>query len=254
MIEQVSLGKSRISASRLCFGTGTNGWEKRSNQGDLGLERLTHLLRYAWERGITFWDTADQYGTHAHVAAALRELDRASVTVATKTVSRTPEEVRADVERFRRELDTDYIDIFLLHCMTDANWPATMAPVMDVLSEFKERGVIGALGCSCHDIGALNAAAESAWVDVNLVRINYAGHAMCAGVDEVISVIERMSAAGQGVYGMKVMGGGSELTSDPEKAVRFVLDLDVVHALVIGMMDEEQILENTGLVSEAVTV
>ena len=100
MMETVALGLSGISTSRLCFGTGTQGWHHRSNQGDLGIERLSYLLRYAHERGITFWDTADMYGTHPHVADALRQVERESVTITTKTVSRTASEVRSDVERF----------------------------------------------------------------------------------------------------------------------------------------------------------
>ena len=115
----VDLGLTGISTSRLCFGTGTTGWKHRSNQGDLGIERLAYLLRFAHEHGVSFWDTADMYGTHPHVAAALREVGRETVTVTTKTVSRTAGEVRADVERFLGELGTDYLDIVLLHCITD---------------------------------------------------------------------------------------------------------------------------------------
>lgn len=250
MMETVALGLSGISTSRLCFGTGTHGWHHRSNQGDLGVERLSRLLRYAHERGITFWDTADMYGTHPHVADALRQVERESVTITTKTVSRTASEVRSDVERFLAELGTDYIDILLLHCLTSAAWPGEMSGPMDVLSEFKSRGLVRALGCSCHDFGALKAASECDWVDVNLVRINPAGHAMCASPDQVIPVIEAMDARGQGVYGMKVMGGGSELAADPGRAIEFVMDLPAVHAFVIGMMDEgevESCLEFTNL-------
>ena len=240
----VDLGLTGISTSRLCFGTGTTGWKHRSNQGDLGIERLAYLLRFAHEHGVSFWDTADMYGTHPHVAAALREVGRETVTVTTKTVSRTADEVRADVERFLGELGTDYLDIVLLHCITDPEWPETMQGPMDVLSDFQSQGLIRAVGCSCHDFEALQAAAASDWVEVNLVRINPEGHAMCAGPEQVIPVIESMDAKGQGVYGMKVMGGGSELTARPAAAIEFVMGLPAVHAFTIGMMDEGEILAN----------
>ena len=252
MIDKVELGLSGLRVSRLCFGTGTNGWNHRSNQGDLGVERLAYLLRFAHERGVNFWDTADQYGTHPHVAAALEEVGRDQVVVTTKTVSRTGPEVKKDVERFLRELRTDYLDIVLLHCLTDARWPAQMQGPMEVLSRYQEQGIIRALGVSCHDFGAFQTTARTPWVDVVLARVNYAGHAMDAGPEAVVPVIEEMAAAGKGVYGMKVVGGGSELTGDPAKAVRFVLDIPAVHAMVMGMMDEEQILQNIGLVGEAV--
>ena len=96
MVEQVALGRSGLTVSRLAFGTGTYGWNHTSNQRDLGIERLSYLLRFAHERGVAFWDTADEYGTHPHVAAALRDVERESVTITTKTVSRTAKEVRAD--------------------------------------------------------------------------------------------------------------------------------------------------------------
>lgn len=248
-METVNLGLTDITTSRLCFGTGTRGWNHRSNQGDLGIDRLSYLLRYAYERGVTFWDTADMYGTHEHVAMAMRQIDRDSVTITSKTVSRTADGVQSDIERFLHELETDYIDILLLHCLTDADWPTSMRGPMDVLSEYKENGKIRAIGCSCHDFGALQAASECDWVDINLVRINREGHAMCASPDLVIPVINAMNTKGQGVYGMKVMGGGRELTARPTEAVEFVMNLPSVHAFVIGMMDEGEILANINVVS-----
>jgi predicted aldo/keto reductase-like oxidoreductase len=254
MLEQVDLGLSGLRVSRLCFGTGTNGWNHRSNQGDLGLERLSYLLRYAHERGITFWDTADQYGTHPHLARALKEVGRENAVVTTKTVSRDAEGVKKDVERFLKELDTEYLDIVLLHCLTDSRWPQKMQGPMKVLSRYKDRGLIRALGVSCHDFGAFQTTARTDWVDVVLARINCAGHSMDAEPEKVIPVLEQMAASGKGVYGMKVVGGGSELTRDPARAVRFVLSIPAVHALVMGMMNEEEIEENLGLVSQLALV
>ena len=253
MIDEVALGETGLRVSRLCFGTGTQGWRGRSDQSDLGLDGLSQLLHFAHDLGVTFWDTADQYGTHAHVAKALTEVGRDKVTITTKTVSRTAAEIEADVTRFLRELHTDYIDILLLHCLTEADWPEKMQGPMDVLSRLKEQGVIRAVGCSCHDFGALQASAETDWTDVNLVRINYAGDTMCAGPELVRPEIDKMVTAGKGVYGMKVVGGGGDLTSDPEKAIRYVCNQTEIHALVMGMVNEEQVLENTGLVSDAVS-
>ena len=253
MIDQVDLGRTGLTVSRLCFGTGTQGWQGRSDQSALGMDGLVSLLHFAHDHGVTFWDTADQYGTHAHVAAALDEVGRQSVTITTKTVSRTAPEVEADVNRFLQELRTDYIDILMLHCLTDGNWPQTMQGPMEALIRLKDQGVVRAVGCSCHDFAALQASAETDWTDVNLVRINYAGDTMCAGPEQVLPVIDKMVAAGKGVYGMKVVGGGGDLTDDPEKAIRFVCGETPVHALVMGMVSEAQVIENTGLVRAAVS-
>lgn len=250
MIDQVNLGQTGLTVSRLCFGTGTQGGGGRSQQSDLGLDGLSDLLRFGYDHGITFWDGADQYGTHAHIAEALQSVDRDTVTITTKTTSRRAADIDADVERYLRELKTEHIDILLLHCLTDGDWPTTQTEAMDCLSAWKEKGVVGAVGCSCHDIDALEASADSDWTDVNLVRVNYDGTAMCAGPQRVVPIIERMVAAGKGVYGMKVVGGGGDLTHDPAKAVRFVCEQTPVHALVMGMTSKEQVIENAGLVSE----
>jgi 1-deoxyxylulose-5-phosphate synthase len=250
MLEKVELGLSGLSVSPLCFGTGTNGYNGRSNQGDLGLERLSDLLCYAYDRGIRFWDTADGYGTHPHVAHAQQRVGRENVTLTTKTTSREPQAVRADIERFLGELKTDYLDIVLLHCQTNADWPERDRAAMDVLSEYKERGIIRAVGVSCHDFGAFCSAADSDWVDVVLARINYAGHAMDDTPEKVAAVIGRMAASGKGIYAMKVVGGGTELTKDPRKAIHYSFAVDGVHAMVLGMMNEEQIDENLGYLEE----
>ena len=251
MISQVALGRSGLTVSRLCFGTGTHGWNHRSNQGDLGIERLTYLLRYAHERGVTFWDTADAYGTHPHVAAALREAGRESVTVTTKTTARSADQVRGDVERFRGELDTDYLDIVLLHGLSQSDWPAEMQGPMEALRDCKERGLIRAVGLSSHGLAALETAPTVAWVDVVLARINCEGRHMDAPVADVIPALDQIAASGQGICGMKIVGEGSALSEDPARALGFGLRLPSVHALVLGMMNEEEIRQNVEIVEGA---
>jgi aryl-alcohol dehydrogenase-like predicted oxidoreductase len=252
-MQRVTLSKTGIEVSRLAIGTGTSGWQKRSNQTRLGFDRLVHLLRYAHDRGITFWDSADQYGSHPHVREALHHIGRHNVVVTTKTISRTPADVEADVRRFLKELDTDYLDIVLLHCLTQPDWPGRLATSMNVLTRLKEAGVIRALGVSCHNFGAFKAAAREPWVDVVLARINFAGVQMDASPREVVPVIDQMRAAGKGVYGMKVVGAG-QLTADRRRAIQYVLDLRSVDALVIGMESEAEIDENADLVEELTAV
>jgi aryl-alcohol dehydrogenase-like predicted oxidoreductase len=246
MIPQVSLGNTGLRVSRLCIGTGTGGWGGHSNQTRLGFDRLVNLLCAAYERGITFWDLADQYGSHPHAAAALRRVGRENVVFTTKTVSRTPAEIHQDLDRFRRELETDTLDIVLLHCLTDPEWVGKLGSVMEALSKAKERGIVRAVGVSCHNFGAFQAAAACDWVEVVLARINYAGMHMDASPAEVIPVLKRMHKSGKGVYGMKVMGAG-QLGHDPERALQFALNLDCLDAIVIGMEGEGEIDQNLDL-------
>jgi predicted aldo/keto reductase-like oxidoreductase len=164
-----------------------------------------------------------------------------------ETVSRKPDAALADVERFLRELQTDYLDIFLLHCMMGTDWPNHYAVMVEALSRLKERGLIRALDVSCHDFGALKTAAVTPWADVVLGRINYAGVNMDASPDRVVPVLDRMHASGKGVYRMKVTGVG-QLGRDPEKAIRYVMGLPSVDAFTIGMMNEKEVLDNTNIV------
>lgn len=252
MIPRVTLGHTGIEVSQLCFGTGSHGWNGHSDQSALGVEGLASLLRYGLERGIAFWDTADQYGTHAHVAEALAGLDRSRVVITTKTTAKTAEGVSGDVERYCRELATDYVDLVFLHCMTNPDWVQTMSGPMEALSRAKERGLVRAVGVSCHNIGALAASATCDWVDVNLVRINYAGENMCAPPEQVVPLIAQMQATGKGVYGMKVLGcAEGALAENPARAINYTLGVPGVDAIVIGMVSREQVDENVKLVTAA---
>ncbi len=248
-MDRVLLGRTGIEVSRLAIGTGTNGWGGRSQQTELGFEELADLLCFAYDQGITFWDSADGYGSHPHVKKALERVPREKVVITTKTASRTPEAALADVERFRRELGVDTLDILLLHCLLDPEWPTTYAPVLDALSEAKAQGKIRALGCSCHNFGAFQTAAVTPRVEVVLARINAHDLHMDAPHEEVVPVLQQMHDAGKGVYGMKVMGQG-ELGRDPRAAIAYVMSLPSVDAFTIGMTSREQVLQNVALVDE----
>lgn len=248
-MEYVDFGNTGLRVSRLSIGTGTNGWGGRSDQSSLGLEGLADLLRQAFDCGVNFWDAADGYGSHPHVARALQGVPRDRVVIATKTTSRAPQAVAQDVARFLRELDTDVLDVVLLHYMTNANWPRRYAGAMEALSRAKEQGKVCAVGVSCHGFGPFSAAAETDWVDVVLARINYAGVNMDGEPSRVAPVLERMYRSGKAVYGMKVLGCG-RLADDPRRAMEYVFQLGTVHALTIGTTTQAQLYQNVALVDE----
>src|SRR6516165_2344802 len=227
--DTVTIGRTGIQTSRLAMGTGTVGFGHHSNQTALGLEGLSRLLQNGYDNGLRFFDTADAYGSHPHVADALKHVDRSKVTLLTKSWAREASEMRADLDRFRRELHTDHLDIMLMHCLTEADWTTRYRPVMDVLSEAKAKGILRAHGCSCHSIEALRAAAKSPWVEVDLVRINPAGAHMDSDPDTVTSVIREMRAAGKAVVGMKILGQG-DLRHRQDDAIRYALGLGLLDA------------------------
>jgi 1-deoxyxylulose-5-phosphate synthase len=229
----VTLGSTGIKTSRLAMGTGTVGSGHHSNQTALGVKGLSELLLNGYDHGLRFFDAADSYGSHPHVAEALKQVQRDKVTVLTKTWARDPATARADLDRFRRELGVEYIDICLMHCLTETDWTERFKGVMDVLSEAKQRGVIRAHGCSCHSIEALRAAAKSPWVEVDLARINPISSHMDADPETVVSVLHEMKAAGKAVIGMKILGQG-DLRNRQSEALRYALSLRVLDAFTIG--------------------
>ena len=235
--DTVVLGKTGIHTSRLAMGTGTMGGGGASNQ--TRTNQLPALLLNGYDHGLRFFDTADSYGSHPEVAAALKNLPREKVVVMTKCDSRDPAQAKADIERYRRELQTDYIDICLMHCLTEADWTDRYRGVMDVFSEAKEKGWIRSHGVSCHTIGALRAAAKSPWVEIDLVRLNPVGAYMDADPNTVISVIKEMRAQGKGIVGMKILGQGTMRTRQ-EEALNFALGTGVLDAFTIGAENKNE--------------
>lgn len=230
---QVSLGNTGIRLSRLGIGTGTIGGSRQSNQTRLGLETFSGLMQHAFERGITYFDAADSYGSHTFIQHVLKEIPRDRVTILSKVGGRSRNGAEKDIKRFLKELGTDYIDILLLHCMTQPDWPKRMASNMDALSAAKQNKVVRAVGVSCHSVEALEAAAESPWADVVLARINHDGEKMDAKPEVVVPVLRKIHDAGKGVLGMKIAGEG-RLVDQLDKSLEYVLKLDCVDAMTIG--------------------
>jgi predicted aldo/keto reductase-like oxidoreductase len=232
--DRVKLGPMGVECSRLAQGSGTNGAGGSSNQTKkLGVQGLADLWKAAYDNGVTFFDSADQYGTHPHLKLALKGLPRDKVTVLSKTRASTEKEMRADLDRFRREIGSDYIDILLLHCMMDDDWPERKKGAMAVLSEAREKGIVRTHGTSCHTLGALRAAAKNPWVQVDLARINPAKVAMDSDVQTVVSVLREMKQAGKGVIGMKILGAG-KLRDRVDESLQYALSLDCVDCFTIG--------------------
>ncbi len=237
--DTVTLGNTGIKTSRLAMGTGTVGSEHHSHQTALGVKGLSELLLNGYDNGLRFFDAADSYGSHPHVAEALKHVKREQVTVLTKSWARDAAGMRADLDRFRRELGTDYLDICLMHCMTEADWTDRYRGAMDVLSEAKEKGTIRAHGCSCHSIEALRAAAKSPWVEVDLARINPVGAIMDSDPATVIGVLKEMKAAGKAVVGMKILGQGA-LRNRQDEGIKFALSNGALDAFTIGAESKQE--------------
>jgi predicted aldo/keto reductase-like oxidoreductase len=255
----VTLGRSGVKTSLLGIGTGSHGVGRSSNQLKLGQEKFNKLLAHAFDRGIRYIDTADQYGSHIFVREAIKaaKMPREKLFIQTKTRALNAEVAKADLERFREELGTDYIDSLLMHCMTKQSWPNDMRPVMDVLDKAKAKGWVKAVGVSCHGLSPLQAAAATDWIDIDLARINPVG--VKAAMDDapavVAALLKRMHDNGKGVLGMKILGEGRFKTAEQKReSLKFVMGLGCVDAFCIGFESLQQIDEICGMIEEVLRV
>jgi aryl-alcohol dehydrogenase-like predicted oxidoreductase len=248
-LQTITLGKSGLKSTLLGMGTGFSGNNRSSNITRSGTAES--IIRQAYEKGIRFFDCADSYGTHPFTAAALKGVPRESYTLSSKIWVGTggiPEKERPDadvvVDRFRKELKTDYIDLIQIHCMTDGKWTDTQKKQMDILENLKAKKVIGAHGVSVHSLEAMEASVTNPWIDVIHVRINPYGEVMDRGdAASVATVIERLHKAGKGVIGMKLIGNGN-FKSDSGKidaSLKYVLGLGTVDMIIVGFEQPEQI-------------
>jgi len=239
-----TIGKTGLKCSLLGMGTGMHGWKGQSDLTRKGRDVFMAVLERAYSQGITYYDLADQYGSHDYVREALTTfMDRDKVMILTKSWSRDPDELRTHVERFRKELGVDQLDIVLLHCVREEdgpNWPEKLKACRDVLSEAQDKGVIKAKGCSCHSLERLKEAAGSPWVDVILARINPFGVKMDGPPEEVLPVLKKAHDAGKGILGMKIAGEG-ELKDKIPESMRFALQSGCVDAMPIGFLDVSEV-------------
>jgi aryl-alcohol dehydrogenase-like predicted oxidoreductase len=241
--DKVTLGKTGIQVSLVGMGTGSVGSGQASNQTRLGVKGFTGVVRHALDRGICFFDVADQYGSHTYLREALKGVPREQYVIQTKTHATNIPDARSHLERYRMELGVEYIDTVLLHCMTKQGWPAENQGAMEYLQQAKQEKIIRAHGTSCHGMDPLRTAAKNPFVEIDLARINPEGLIMDdRKPDEVASVLEEMHNAGKGVVGMKILGEGQINTSERKDAsLRFVLGLGTVDAFIIGFQSTDEI-------------
>ncbi len=239
----VSLGKSGVKVSLVGMGTGSVGTDQASNQTRKGVKEFTRVVRHCLDRGVTFFDVADQYGSHVYLREALKGVDRDKYVIQTKTHAKDASTARTHLERYCLELGVEHIDILLLHCMTEKNWPEKNKGAMEYLMKAKEEGLIRAHGTSCHGMDPLRTSAKNPFVEIDLARINPEGAVMDdRNPDEVASELQEMHDAGKGVIGMKILGEGR--FKEPERkdaSLRYVLGLGTVDAFIIGFETTEQV-------------
>ena len=245
--DAVRLGATGLVVSRIAMGTGTIGGNKESNQTRLGMDKFVGMARHAYDRGVRFFDMADSYGSQPFVGEAIKTLPREKITLLSKlwTHPGGPDSgiwVQDNVDRIRKELGTDYVDILLMHCMMDGNWDENRKHYMDGYSKAKMNGLVKAVGVSCHDLQALRRAVENPWVDVIMARLNPFGTNMDADTATVNEILATAKKNGKGIVGMKIFGEGKHVSDqEREQSIRFAVTEGNIHAMTLGLESIAQV-------------
>lgn len=237
-----TLGATGIRTLPLIFGTLPLG----PLQAQLSPEEGGALIRHAVESGITLLDTAELYETYPHIRAGLAGYG-GDVWIATKTHANDGPTARLHVEKALRELGRERLDIVHLHGARVADPFVERAPVLDELLRMKEEGKIAHVGLSSHYISAIRKAAAHPEIEVIHPLVNRTGMGILDGTAaEMAEAIAACARAGKGVYAMKALAGGN-LISDARMSFRFVLGLEGVDAVAVGMLSREEIDANLAL-------
>jgi len=230
-MQNIILGKSNIEVSRLCFGALTVG----PLQANMSISAGGEVIAYAIEQGVNFIDTAQLYQTYPHIRRGMEISQKFDTVITSKTYAYDQKTAIAAVEEARRELNRDYIDIFLLHEQENEHTLKGHREAFEYLCECKGRGIIRAVGISTHHIAGVRAATKLNEIDVIHPMINKRGLGIVDGtVDEMLNAIRIANERNIGIYAMKVLGGGN-LIGDVHTALDFVLNEPSIHSIAIGM-------------------
>lgn len=254
----VTLGKSNVKVTRLAFGTGSMSGRV---QRELGQEEFTRLVRYAYDHGIRFFETAESYGEmHKMLGIALKGIPRDTYKLMTKLTTRPNTNPQEKIDELRRLAQTDYFDIALLHYQHFATWPTDSLRWQDGISEAKVKQAVVGQGASVHGLPALRQMPGNKWLEVAMIRVNHNGTKMDAeayntpglgNVPEVVDHVKKVHSEGMGVISMKLVGEGAFTNrEDRQAAMRFAFQNAGVDCVTVGYKNTAEIdeaIENLNL-------
>jgi aryl-alcohol dehydrogenase-like predicted oxidoreductase len=254
----VTLGKSGVKVTRLAFGTGTMSGRV---QRELGQDEFTKLVRHAYDRGIRFFETSETYGEmHTMLGVALKGIPRDSYRLMSKVTTREGVDPKEKIDELRKQANTDYFDIMLMHYQHVATWPTDTVRWQDGILEAKSKKVVVGYGASVHGLPALRQFPGNKWLEIAMIRMNHKGVKMDAenfdtngtgDVSEVVTHVKQVQADGMGVISMKLVGEGAFTNrEDRQAAMRFAFRNAGVHSVTVGYKNKAEIdeaIENLNL-------
>jgi aryl-alcohol dehydrogenase-like predicted oxidoreductase len=254
----VTLGRSDVKVTRLAFGTGTSSGRV---QRELGQDQFTRLVRYAYDRGIRFFETAESYGDmHRMLGVALKGIPRDSYRLMSKVTTHDGVDPQQKFDELRKLANTEYFDIMLLHWQHVASWPTDSKRWQDGILEAQSRKVVIGHGASVHGLPALRQVPGNKWLEIAMIRMNQKGTAMDAedyntsgpgNVNEVVTHVKQVRQEGMGVISMKLVGEGRfTKREDRQAAMKFAFKNAGVNSVTVGYKNTAEIdeaIENLNL-------
>lgn len=237
-----TLGNTGLKVSTLCFGTLPMG----PLQAGLPVEEGGKLLLEGLNRGINFIDTAEIYQTYPHIKWALKRFT-GNVVVASKSVANSYQEMKNSVEKSLNELERNQIEIFHLHASREKDPVNARREAWEALQEYKNKGIIKAIGVSSHSTLGTDRAAGDPRIDLIFPIINRTGLGIIDGwVPEMMDAIMKAKSSGKGIYAMKALGGGS-LLDDVLSNLDFVRSTVGIPVVAVGMIRKVELEVNLAI-------
>jgi aryl-alcohol dehydrogenase-like predicted oxidoreductase len=253
----VTLGKSGVKVTRLAFGTGSFSGQV---QRDLGQDQFTRLVRYAYDHGVRFFETAESYGgMHKMLGVALQGIPRDSYRLMSKVTTFEGGNPQEKIDELRKLANTEYFDVMLLHWQHSATWPTDSSRWQDGILEAEAKKTVVSHGASVHGLPALRQVPGNKWLDIAMIRVNHKGTRMDAedyntdglgNVSEVVSHVKQVRKEGMGVISMKLVGEGTFNREDRQRAMRFAFKNAGVDCVTVGYKSTAEIdeaIENLNL-------
>ena len=237
-MERLEYGNTGLEISRLCFGAG------HLNNVCASYAEGGNLLCEAFDQGITFWDTAEGYGSQPHLGAALRGLARDRVVIQTKTGALDYDGARKSIERSLREMGTDYVDVLLLHGVSSPEDLESREGAMSAFLDAKSEGIVRVIGCSTHLFTGpvMDAVIDCSEIQVILATANKEGRMLEGGpFDRHLEYLQRAYDLGKGLSIMKVIAAGDIPESELEDWIRWGFELEIAHGINLGMSNRSEI-------------
>jgi len=249
--DYVTLGRSGVRVTRLAFGTGSFSGEVQRN---LGQDGFTRLVRYAYDHGIRFFETAESYGEmHKMLGIALKGIPRESYQLMSKvTTFHEGVNPQEKFDELRKLANTEYFDIMLLHWQHTGTWPADTSRWQDAILEAQSKKAVVSHGASVHGLPALRRVPGNKWLDVAMIRVNHKGKSMDAedyatqglgNVPEVVTRVKEVRKEGMGVISMKLIGEGTFNREDRQQAMKFAFKNAGVDCVTVGYKNTAEIDE-----------